>query len=383
MSRSELHIALCTDGVFPQAMGGMQRHSRLLAEELASAPGVRLTVLHPHEPPIFDAGLGITEVSIAPIDTSRFYLRELWRYSDRVAAALDRISPDVVLSQGFSVWSGIDRFTHKLIVHPHGLEMFQGITMRDQVIGAPFRFALRHILRRSAVCISLGGRLTPVLQQQVRGTGTRVITSPNAVHVPEVMPAYPVDHGPLRLLFVGRFAFNKGLDLLIEVARRLEREGKGDLVHFQLAGDGPLKEGIMAAGLPANVELLGKIDDAGLFRAYQQCHALVLPTRFEGMPTVVLEAMAHARPSIVSDVGATAELVDHTNGRLLPKGDVDALFCAVLELASLPASARAGLGRAAWRKARDKYTWHTVAARTFALAQELHQQDSYLNGQRE
>jgi glycosyltransferase involved in cell wall biosynthesis len=170
---------------------------------------------------------------------------------------------------------------------------------------------------------------------------------------------------------------------LIEVARRLEREGKGDLVHFQLAGDGPLKEGIMAAGLPANVELLGKIDDAGLFRAYQQCHALVLPTRFEGMPTVVLEAMAHARPSIVSDVGATAELVDHTNGRLLPKGDVDALFCAVLELASLPASARAGLGRAAWRKARDKYTWHTVAARTFALAQELHQQDSYLNGQRE
>jgi glycosyltransferase involved in cell wall biosynthesis len=131
------------------------------------------------------------------------------------------------------------------------------------------------------------------------------------------------------------------------------------------------------------VELLGKIDDAGLFRAYQQCHALVLPTRFEGMPTVVLEAMAHARPSIVSDVGATAELVDHTNGRLLPKGDVDALFCAVLELASLPASARAGLGRAAWRKARDKYTWHTVAARTFALAQELHQQDSYLNGQRE
>lgn len=371
MSRSELHIALCTDGVFPQAMGGMQRHSRLLAEELASAPGVRLTVLHPHEPPIFDAGLGITEVSIAPIDTSRFYLRELWRYSDRVAAALDRISPDVVLSQGFSVWSGIDRFTHKLIVHPHGLEMFQGITMRDQVIGAPFRFALRHILRRSAVCISLGGRLTPVLQQQVRGTGTRVITIPNAVHVPEVMPAYPVDHGPLRLLFVGRFAFNKGLDLLIEVARRLEREGKGDLVHFQLAGDGPLKEGIMAAGLPANVELLGKIDDAGLFRAYQQCHALVLPTRFEGMPTVVLEAMAQAKPIIVSDVGATAELVSPHNGYLLPPGDAEALYQAVLAFAERSPEVRAKMGAYSYDRVKERFSWPAVTQQYLQLFRSI------------
>ncbi len=175
MSRSELHIALCTDGVFPQAMGGMQRHSRLLAEELARTPGVRLTVIHPHTAPIFDARLGITEVTVEPVDASRFYLRELWRYSERVANVLERIAPDVVLSQGFSVWSGIERFTKKLIVNPHGLEMFQGITLRDQLIGAPFRFTLRNILRRSAVCISLGGRLDPILQQQVRGADTRVI----------------------------------------------------------------------------------------------------------------------------------------------------------------------------------------------------------------
>ncbi|MFN6178820.1 MAG: glycosyltransferase family 4 protein [Flavobacteriales bacterium] len=383
MSRSELHIALCTDGVFPQAMGGMQRHSRLLAEELARTPGVRLTVIHPHTAPIFDAGLGITEVSIAPIDPSRFYLRELWRYSERVAAVLDRISPDVVFSQGYSLWSGIERFSARLIVHPHGLEMFQGITLRDQLIGAPFRFTLRHILRRAAVCISLGGRLTPILQRQVRGSSTRVVTIPNAVHVPDVMPAYPVDNGPMRLLFVGRFAFNKGLDLLVSVARRLVPEGKGELVRFQLAGDGPLLAELKAAGLPANVELLGKIDDEGLFRAYQHCHALVLPTRFEGMPTVVLEAMAHARPVIVSDVGATAELVDRSNGRLLPKGDAEALYQAVLELAALPAAARAGLGRVAWERARENYTWPTVAARTVALAQELHQQVKDRGAQRE
>jgi len=201
-----------------------------------------------------------------------------------------------------------------------------------------------------------------------------VVTVPNAVHVPEVMPAYPVDGGPLRLLFVGRFAFNKGLDLLIDVARRLERDGKGEVVHFLLAGDGPLMKEIRSNGVPANVELLGKIDDDGLFKAYHHSHALVLPTRFEGMPTVVLEAMAQARPAIVSDVGATAELIDDSTGRLLPKGDADALYHAVLELASLPVSARAALGRAAWEKARAHYTWPNVAARTLALAKELDQQ---------
>src|SRR5690606_26467654 len=115
--------------------------------------------------------------------------------------------------------------------------------------------------------------------------------------------------GPLRLLFVGRFAFNKGIDLLMDVARRLADEGAP--VRFDLAGDGPLLAHYQAAGLPANVSLLGRVNDAELFALYTACDALVLPTRFEGMPTVVLEAMARARPIIVSDVGACAGLVEN------------------------------------------------------------------------
>lgn len=371
MSRADLHIALCTDGVFPQAMGGMQRHSRLLAEQLARKPGVRLTVVHPHTPPIFDPAPGIREVAVAPIDAQRLYLRELWRYSGRVARVLDTTRPDVVLAQGFTVWQGMERFSSRLIVNPHGLEMFQGITLRDQAIGAPFRWILRRIVRRSAICISLGGKLTPILERLTSGSGAAVRVLPNAVHVPDVMPAYPVDGGPLRLLFVGRFAFNKGLDVLRTVAERLVAEGKGDAVRFLLAGDGPMLTELRRDGLPPNMELLGRVDDAALQGAYQHCHALVLPTRFEGMPTVVLEAMAHARPILVSDVGASAELVDTSNGHLLPPGDAPALYQAVMAMMQSGTAERMAMGRASWERVRARFTWPSVAAATLELAREV------------
>ena len=371
MPDRELRIALCTDGVFPHAMGGMQRHSRLLAEHLAAIEGVRLIVIHPHAPGIFDPRLGIQEVAIAPIDQQRFYLKELWHYSARVADELDRLQPDAILSQGFCVWKGIDRFTPRLVMMPHGLEMFQGLTSKDRFMGWPFRWLVRRIARSSKRVVSLGGRLTPMLESVTRGSGARVQVLPNAVALPESAPPYPADGGALRLLFVGRFAFNKGIDLLLRVASRLHAEGTN--VRIVLAGDGPERARMERDGLPPNVELAGQVDDARLESLYADCHALVLPTRFEGMPTVVLEAMARARPVIVSDVGASAELVDSTNGFLLPPGDEEALLRAIKALIALPPMERARMGEEGRRRVQARFTWPKVAAAFAALARDAAQ----------
>ena len=361
MSRSERpHVVLCTDGVFPHAMGGMQRHSRLLAEHLARSGAVRLTVIHPHTAPIFEPALGIEEVFIADIDTSRFYLRELWRYSGRVAAELRRLRPDVVLAQGFTVWQNIAAFSDRLIIHPHGLEMFQMLERRERLLGLPFRLVLRYLVRRSTAVISLGGKLTTILEGLVSGTTTRVVVLPNAVDALDAKALPVADHRPLRVLFVGRFAFNKGIDVLMAVARRLMQEGRTDDFRFQLVGDGPLLADYRAMGLPANVELMGRVDDTGLDTLYRACDVLVLPTRFEGMPTVVLEAMVRARPIIVSDVGATAELVDEANGYLLPPGDADELHRALLSLEYRTATERMRMGEAGRLRALERFTWPVV-----------------------
>ncbi|HRD51413.1 MAG TPA: glycosyltransferase family 4 protein [Flavobacteriales bacterium] len=365
MTNRLLHIALCTDGVFPHAMGGMQRHSRLLAEHLARIPGIRLSVIHPHSEQVFDPTLGIAEVRVPGMDTSRIYLRELWPYSGHVAQALDALQPDAVLSQGFSVWQGMRRFTPRLIVMPHGLEMFQGLTLKDRIIGLPFRWLVRHVARRASRVVSLGGKLTPVLEDLVQGSGARVVVVPNAVQVPDHTPAYPIDGEALNLLFVGRFAFNKGIDLLLSVAAELHASHPA--IRFMLAGDGPERARMERGGLPPNVALLGKVDDEQLERLYGECHALVLPTRFEGMPTVVLEAMARARPVVVSDVGASAELVDGTNGWLVPR----ALRAALEELAAAANAQRARMGVVGRVRVEERFTWPHVAALFEELAREV------------
>jgi glycosyltransferase involved in cell wall biosynthesis len=363
----KLHIALCTDGVFPHAMGGMQRHSRLLAEHLAQVDGVLLTVFHPHEAGIFKQVPGIREVHVPGINTSRTYIRELWQYSGRMAAALhDELArpdgPAVILAQGFSVWKDIHQFSGRLMVHPHGLEMFQGLTTKERMLGWPFRQMVRYVACNSKAVVSLGGKLTSILERLVQGSPARVVVLPNAVDVPEVPPPYPQVQQPLRMLFVGRFAFNKGIDLLIGVAHRLAHEGLADQVRFDVVGSGPLLARYQVAGLPPNVYLPGQVDDTALATLYEACHALVLPTRFEGMPTVVLEAMARARPVLVSDVGAAAELVHNgRNGYLLPPGDAQTLYRAVRQLMDTSAENRRDMGLEGYQAARQHFAWPVVA----------------------
>lgn len=366
-----LHVAICTDGVFPHAMGGMQRHSGLLIRHLAALPDLRISVLHPHQQRLFADLPNVEEISLVGIDPKRFYLRELWRYSARVAEVLDRIAPDVIYAQGFSVWQGAARFSKRCIVNPHGLEMFQGLTWKDKATGLPFRLGLRWIVRRSGHVVSLGGKLTPILARLAQGSPCRVVTLPNAVEVPATAPERPAHNGPLRILFVGRFATNKGLDLLVAVARRFVAEGRAGELRFLLAGDGPLRPVLEQEGVPANVELLGRVDDARLVELYRTSDALVLPTRFEGMPTVVLEAMAQALPVIVSDVGASAELVDMHNGHLLPPGDVEALYAAFVDLLERPASVRRAMGLYGHRRAQEHFTWPVVAGAHAELFREV------------
>ncbi len=371
-----LHLVLCTDGVFPHAMGGMQRHSRLLAEHLAKSRKLKLTVIHPHSEQVFNAALGIIEVRVADIDKNKFYLRELWRYSGRVGEKLVELKPDVILSQGFCVWQGIDRFSDRLVTHPHGLEMFQMLTRKERIVGWPFRASLRYILRHSRVCVSLGGKLTGILAEQVEGAKCEVVVLPNAVEVPSARPTPPSHPSPLSLLFVGRFAFNKGLDVLMTVAQRLVQEGKQDLVRFDLAGDGPLLAQYQQAGLPVNVRLLGRVDDAQLLELYKSCSAFILPTRFEGMPTVVLEAMAQAKPIIVSDVGATAELVNPHNGYLLPPGDANALYDAVIAFAARKPEVHAQMGRYSYDRVVERFSWPAVTDKFVHLFERLNTRGS-------
>ncbi len=142
----------------------------------------------------------------------------------------------------------------------------------------------------------------------------------------------PVPSGA-RLLFVGRLAAVKGVPVLLE-AFSAARKKRPDLT-LTLVGDGPDRAALEAAArdLGPAVTFTGYRDQSGVAQALAQADALVLPSFAEGVPVVLMEAMAAGRPVVATQVGGVGELVvDGAAGRLVPPGDVTALSGAILEV---------------------------------------------------
>ncbi|MCP1167181.1 glycosyltransferase, partial [Limimaricola sp. ASW11-118] len=132
-------------------------------------------------------------------------------------------------------------------------------------------------------------------------------------------PAPPED----RLLFVGRLSAVKGLPVLLRALARA-RESRPALT-LDLVGDGEDRAGLERLatdlGLGDAVRFHGYLGQAEVARMLRETGALVLPSFAEGVPVVLMEAMAAARPVIATRVGGVAELVEHgVSGLLVPPG---------------------------------------------------------------
>ncbi|WP_093030605.1 glycosyltransferase family 4 protein [Ruegeria marina] len=146
----------------------------------------------------------------------------------------------------------------------------------------------------------------------------------------------PVPDGPLRLVAVGRFVEQKGQMILLQAMARLVRSHPQ--AHLDLVGDGEmrgdLERAIVGLNLGGNVTLTGWLDQDGVRAALDAAHALVMPSFAEGLPMVVMEAMAAARPVVATYVAGTPELVwPGETGWLVPAADPAALADALEEVA--------------------------------------------------
>jgi glycosyltransferase involved in cell wall biosynthesis len=375
-----MRVVICSDGVFPDEVGGMQRHTRLLVETLAKVqPELPITVLHTHPGRrLFDVAANVTEVGVDARPGRKNYLRECYELSARFAAELRRIPGAIIYSQGLCVWQGIHDFSPRLIVNPHGLEPYQGITLRQRLTGTPYRFIFGHIFKNAARVVSLGGRLTTILRRHVPNPDRRIVVLPNGVELPgESRRSTNTADGVCRLLFVGRFAANKGIPDLLQAMQILVDRGLGAKFELHLVGDGPLLGRIQQDHAGPHVFFHGKASDTELDRLYRSSDVFVLPTLFEGMPTVVLEAMARQMPIIVTDVGATRELVDETNGFVIRKRNPSQLADTLVNFAGLPPMVRHSLGNRSLEKARERFNWPQIAAAHHKVFVDL---DAAVNG---
>lgn len=130
-----------------------------------------------------------------------------------------------------------------------------------------------------------------------------------------LIPLVEAERGPdvVQLLFVGRYDRQKGLDLLLQTL--IENPELQNYIRLYVIGDSVIENNEWI--FPDNVIRLGWVDNADIDRYYQQCDAVIMPSRWEGFGLVAVEAMKNRKPVIASRRGALPELVEHgENGYL-------------------------------------------------------------------
>ena len=177
---------------------------------------------------------------------------------------------------------------------------------------------------------------------------------------PLVMMADPASSSGVegRVLSVGRLIADKGMDLVIDA---VAAQG----LRLSIAGDGPLRAALeeRAQRAGADCRFEGFATRERLDTLYRGAGVVVLAARRgEGLPNVLLEAMAHGRPVIATPCAGTQDLlVDGVNGLLVPADDAGALAAALARLAREPglalrlgAAARASAARFEWASVRPR-----------------------------
>jgi glycosyltransferase involved in cell wall biosynthesis len=177
-----------------------------------------------------------------------------------------------------------------------------------------------------------------------------------------------------RLVCVGRLCEQKGQLLLIEAVHRLA--SKGVQLELALVGDGEMRAEVEALvtryGLGRSVSITGWISSRHVRDEILAARALVLPSFAEGLPVVVMEAMALRRPVLTTYVGGIPELVrPGENGWLFPAGDTDALVAAVEDCLSRSNDELHAMGEAARARVLERHSIDAEAARLARLFREV------------
>jgi glycosyltransferase involved in cell wall biosynthesis len=201
----------------------------------------------------------------------------------------------------------------------------------------------RGVLRGARLVIAASSALA----EAARGLGAgdvRVI--PSGIELPAEVGE---EAEPPEILYAGRLSEEKGVLELVEAARGL---------NLVIAGDGPLRARVpQARGFVPNDELQG---------LYARAAVVACPSRREGFGVACLEAMAHARPVVASEVGGLKDLVvDGETGLFVPPRDPQALRAALERLLG-DRDLRRRLGTAGRDRARERFSWDAATDATIA-----------------
>jgi len=318
--------------------GGAERVATLLSNDWAARDHrVDLIVFENEQTPFHALNRNVAVHSLrAARNASSIFSRVSTNVNriKRLRSLLRRLQPDIVVA--FMTEANVVALMASL-----GLPCRVVISERNQPdrpgLGWLHRFARPLTYNRAAAIVMQTDGLADWARARFR-THTQVIANPVALDKTSGPQSKEPDGGMHRVVSIGSLTKQKGFDILIESFASLAAKHKAwDLVIY---GEGPerpeLVELIEKRQLEGRVFLPGLTRD--VTRALSEADLFVLPSRFEGFPNALLEALSLRVPAIATRCpGATAEILgDGAYGELVPAGDVPALTEAIERLMTKP-----------------------------------------------
>lgn len=227
------------------------------------------------------------------------------------------------------------------------------VTMLHTVHNIPERELIRAKQIPMRIMYQTGKAVPIAISKEI---GEQLVSYYNLKNKPEVI-SNPVDvkrfeirrvtHNGTVIVNAGRLSKQKNQKLLIDIVGELSKEIKG--IKLIILGDGPLKEELSSyiadTGLSGLVELKGNVDNIEEY--YAQADIFALSSIYEGVPLVILEAMAAGLPVITTDVGGIKDILGE-GGILIPSGDKERYIVSLRKLIQ-NLTARDELGKKAHR----------------------------------
>jgi glycosyltransferase involved in cell wall biosynthesis len=256
-----------------------------------------------------------------------------------------------------------------LVVSLHGSDVFLAEKSRPARLGAKKAFARatavtacsRDLAERS---VPLGARSTPEVIPY--GVASDVFR-PDPKAAAELRRELGIAPETFVLFAAGRLVHKKGFEVLLEAADELSR--KGWAVELVLAGKGDLEPELARRGRGLGLRLVGNIERNVLPRYFAMADAVAVPSvrdaagNVDGLPNVLLEAMASGKAIVATAVAGIPEAIrEGEEGLLVPEKDPRALAAALEELIR-SGSLRARLGEAARRRAERELSWKNAGER--------------------
>lgn len=246
-----------------------------------------------------------------------------------------------------------------VVLHVHGAE-FHSFYCRSP---GSVQWIIRSTLTHASAVVALGagwaGRLELIAPQ------ARIIVVPNAVR-PRVAVTQPTAAEPVHAVFLGEIGDRKGTFTLLDAWAKLLADGIGQgRARLTIAGDGEVRRArdtVTELALNDSVNVLGWIGSDAVADLLETAQVLVLPSRNEGQPMAILEAMARGLCVVACNVGGIPDLIDDSCGVLVAAGDVDALVSALRHVLR-DHEDRSRLGSAALRRVEADFDVEVVSRR--------------------